>query len=66
MEPEPEEEEEEEPSAEQYRKRAAKTREIAKSMANREYAAHLASVACEYEAMAERLEAEASKQPKRN
>ena len=62
MEPEPEEEEEEEPSAEQYRKRAAKTRNIAKPMVNREYAAHLASVAREYDAMTERLEAEASKQ----
>jgi hypothetical protein len=57
-------EEEEEPSAEQYRKRAAKTREVAQSIANREYAAHLARVACEYDAMAERLEAEASKHPK--
>ena len=56
-------EEEEEPTAEHYRKRAAKTREIAKSMANREYAAHLASVAREYEAMADRLETAASGKP---
>jgi hypothetical protein len=59
MEPEPE-----ESSAEHYRKRAAKTREIAKSINNPEFAAHLASVASEYDATAERLEVEASKQPK--
>ena len=56
-------EEEEEPSAEQYRKRAAKTREIARSITNPEYAAHLAIVASEYDAMADRLEAAASGKP---
>jgi hypothetical protein len=57
-------EEEEEPTAEQYRKRAAKTREIAQSIRNCEYAGHLASVAREYDAMADRLEAAASGKPK--
>jgi hypothetical protein len=58
--------EEEEASAEQYRQRAAKTREVAKSLGMRDaqYAAHLAQVAREYDEMADRFEAKSSGKPK--
>lgn len=61
MEPEEEEEEEEESSAEHYRKRAAKTREIAKSVTIPGLSEHLETVAREYDEIADRLEAGAQK-----
>ena len=48
--------EEEESLAEQYRKRAAKAREVAKSAKNPELLAHLETLAREYDAIADRFE----------
>jgi hypothetical protein len=50
--------------AEHYRERAAKTRKISKSATDPALVAHLASVAREYDEMADKLEAELSGKPK--